>query len=169
MTTEVQQILPIPEDTIQGTGSYTIPANKYAKVTACVSSQSNGWIGLNNHYNTANQMSSGSSTFGHSINATTDSNTGEYDLVEGDSITVLSNTTDVSTNGNNYTDNYAAFRVNGTVVLRASSGASASWNRNSSGGSQMYVGVRTNQVIGWNASIYPIPKNNLPNELIEGN
>lgn len=142
MATISKTILPIPESVVVGSGSYTVPSNKYGFLVANMAATAAG------HYSTAIASASAAS------------NSVEQWLAAGTSITVSTSApgaTGVSS-AVNWTA-YAQLGINGTTVgiakaqgylLGASSGLNYASNAN----------------VGWSVSLFPIPVNNLPDSLI---
>lgn len=175
MTTVTNPVLPIPEDTIQGSGSYTVPANKYGFLSANTSFAAAGWVGSGStdYQNaTRNMGSSLGSSDPFAISASASANNSTAWLKEGDLINSTSLTSTGATNSSSsayigfYTEGYNAIRVNGNdfCVSRAAGG----YMKAASNGFT-WTGVRATGRAGWSIALYPIPKNNLPLHLIEGN
>lgn len=142
MTTEVQQILPIPETVVVGSGSYTIPANKYAFISMSVTSaRSIAWHARSS-INTDNISGGGAS-------ASATSN--EQWITAGVTISTAQST------------GYCFVRLNGVSVCNSQSSVT---NMGTGVVGAAYQTQANAQTVGWSASIFPIPKNNLPNELI---
>lgn len=175
MSTELISPIPIPEQTIVGSGSYTIPANKYGFLNANVNASAVGWFGqssiaYNNDFTIGHLTSTGDGNGSRSSSAVS-APVSQY-LVEGDTITTQTNLPSTSYAGgssrvsiSNYSDAYTRLLINGTIVAEASVGASSStYSVNG-----WYSGIRCNGRVGWSVALYPIPKNNLPDEMKEGN
>jgi len=149
-------ILPIPEQTIVGTGTYVIPANRYGKFCGNTSASVAG-----------NSYLNGTSTGGVSgLGSGATSNSHNQDLVAGDTITV-SNT---APSGSNASANvtsflaYARILINGTpVCLAYARGAVGStWN------TVMFRVWSSSVVSGWSVALFRIPIGNLPQGAAEG-
>lgn len=166
MSTVFKNILPIPYDTIFGTGSYVIPANKYAFFQANASlSTAPFWA------NSPSQYNSGAINYNPPIvqDVVSTSNTSSIQqwLVAGDSITVASNLpvyTSINTGGGyivNYTDIYIRILVNSVAIcdVRGSIHYAITTNNH-------YHGYKSNGAGAWSVALFDIPINNLPSELI---
>lgn len=170
MTTEVQNILPIPSSVVVGSGSYTIPANKYAHFQANTSCTTMGWLGNSSGYNSTSNISNTAPAI--SQNASASANSCSQWVTAGTSITIsatnntsqiLASTTSAIQTAN-YSDNFNAVRLNGvSVCISKSSGGASIFNNFSQ---TRYVGSRSSGNHNWSASIYDTPINNLPTELI---
>lgn len=155
MTTEVLAPLPIPEQTIIGQGSYTVPANKYAFLTATAScGGSAGQTGQN--FGSPSGSAGGTSNHNSSW------------LVAGDTVSISNSFPNSSGSGSGsgqtvITSGYAFVLLNAVVFCVAYMAAcSGTFNnviyRHFFTGSSSYT-----------LSLFPIPKNNLPDKLKEGN
>lgn len=157
MTTEVNTTLPIPEQVIVGSGGYTIPENRYAHFQANVSGT---W------YRNGSQAGVGSSG---AYVPTSASNSCKQWLKEGDSIDVqtsfptLTDPNDANTGAVNGATAYTRIRVNSTPVCIAHFGIITH-----SVGTAVYLAAQSTGEAGWSASLYRIPKANLPTGLAEG-
>lgn len=146
MATLSKNILPIPESVVVGSGSYTVPGNKYAclqffSAVHTVFASTTG----------ANHSSSTSATQwlapGTSVSAATQN---------------LTNVTLGTSTGSFYEgESFAYVTVNGTYT---------SFDRSRPGALGVAGGtvlqVRCYAVAGWSISLFPIPVSNLPAELI---
>lgn len=174
MTTITKTILPIPEQVIVGSGSYTVPANKYGFFQGNVSVTGHSWASnTSNGYNTASALSDRYFSQDGNRQGTAGANNATQWLVEGDTISVSSNLPSVQSSGStntwlfaNYRDAYARILLNGQPIVNARAAASISGRVN---GSTVYGGYTFIGFTTWSVSIFPIPKNNLPDALIEGN
>jgi hypothetical protein len=166
MSSIFKPILPIPEDVIVGSGSYVIPANKYAffQAFATVSGSKN-------------QQSGTSTDNGTSMLPFAAANNCTQWLVAGDSITVsttYTNRAGSTTWGNTSTGAtpiiatiVSSVLLNATVICQAL--ASVYAGNGSSTTAATFCQVGSTGGVGWSAALFPIPKNNLPTQLIEGN
>lgn len=167
MSTEVQNILPIPESTVVGTGVYVIPANKYGFLSANTVSTGMGFTGNANNFNTVTAAYNGNTRHG----STTANNAHQY-VIAGDTISSDFNNPNRANSGtggafffeNNSLSGYFRVLLNGNVFCAAMSSALAGYMQSSGLLRCQFDGQR-----GWSVSLFPIPKNNLPAELIEGN
>lgn len=155
MSTEVQNILQIPYDSIHGGGGYTIPANKYAWFSATSTVSASGGT-----YN----INAGSTT-GHSSNGVGNSNSHQAWLVAGDSISVSNSfpSSSYTTATIKTATSYARVLINGSAVCVAYAAISV---HGTPLASYMRTGHASTGASGWTASLFDIPKNNLPTELI---
>lgn len=159
------------ESTVQGTGSYTIPAGKKAEVAAFCSINTRAYLATNDSSGYDSSGSDGTtSTSGFrtdgamTANSSSGNVSNRFFLVAGDSITVSSNTThrQASTYNSNifllasYHDHHASFNVNGTTALKATSSGYAYGITNGASGTYRYAGVFATANIGWNAAIYGV-------------
>ena len=157
MTTEVLAPLPIPEQTIVGQGSYTVPANNYGHFQANTSA-----VGYTS--STTNGGSSGG------VMGTGTANSCHQWVKEGDSISIgASFPSGGGTNSgqgfyNVFTNGYSFVYLNGLPVCNSFAGVGS--HKNSSGVNENYNITGT---YAWSVSLFPIPKENLPDELKEGN
>lgn len=175
MTTEVTGAVPIPELTVQGTGAYIIPADRYGFINANTVSQATGWTGFSaSDYNASSTSTMGDSPLaGQSSSAS--ANHAHNFLVEGDSITVANTQTDSSSSSAgslnshhfaNRSDGKAQVLVNGVSFCQAMSGGSANHSRDIV--SITAAGVRVRSESSWSVAVYRIPKGNLPAGTAEG-
>jgi hypothetical protein len=157
MSTEINAPLAIPESVVVGTGSYTIPANKYAFVSTAstVTFYRNGTI-----INGFGQSSRGS------ISASANSN--QHYLVAGNTITTSTSFPTVNSSnqsGGGYIYGAVAsaiVNVNGVNSSPSYAGCFMTASTNASITIFNSTGTR-----GWSAAIFPIPKNNLlPSEIL---
>lgn len=157
MSTEMTMPLAIPESTVVGTGSYSIPADKYGHINMTSSSTS---VVKHKHTGSGGTNSQGASA---------SSNNGSQWLVAGDSVSTSNtapSTTITTTSTSASIIAYARVLINGTTNCGARS--SIGGGTDLSSGSPT-VNLTSSVEAGWSVAIYPIPKNNLPTELIEGN
>ena len=157
--------LPIPESTVVGTGMYTIPANKYGYLQMNVSGTSRPHNG---------PSAGGNATMSEQYTGGGGHNTAEQWVVAGDVITtVVLNPTTSGINlplGNNFLANFGYARVllNAVIVCDCYFSGCMEVSANiagANGGFYMYSSATSS----WSVSLFPIPINNLPDELIEGN
>ena len=143
MATLNKSILPIPESVVVGTGSYTVPANKYGFLYgSCTAS-----IGMTgNNYQSSASASAVSInqwiTAGTTIATSTSAPAGTYSGASNAQIAV------------------ASININGTSVCV--SRALENFYSTSAGS----AGYSSTAVVGWALAVYPIPINNLPASLI---
>jgi len=172
-------ILAIPEATVQGSGMYIVPENKYSYFCGNVVSATHAWFGSGDtpnsgtheteNYFSGNNANPSATTTGTANNHTQWLTAG--DVITTSSNTTPSQTTSVSQNQMStarYGGHYAFININAVPVCVARSGGSISSNSSSSVSSK-YTSVRGNITIGWSVAEFPIPKNNLHEKLIEGN
>lgn len=172
MTTISNSTLPIPDQVIVGSGSYTIPANRYGFFQFSTAISGGGWTHTNsNGYNSTTSGPGQSQKAPFQVSSS--SNSGQQWLREGDSISTTQNTPTTNTGTTNnviamYFDAYSYVLLNGVVInaSRASGGVTnkEGTNFNSFG----YYGVRFTSNQGWSVSLYRIPKANLPAGAAEG-
>lgn len=174
MTSIYQNTLPIPENTVQGSGGYTVPANKYVKFDGSAAISALGWVGTSTAYDSEGLRSNSQNSASSSLTSTATVSNINTTLMSGDTITVSSTVATVQSNmqsGNtswsNQANPRASININATPVCIAKACCSSKNANYSSSG--MYNGTRSLAEIGWTAAEYPIPKNNLPTDLIEGN
>lgn len=149
MATLSKNILPIPESVVVGSGSYTVPANKYAFLSASTAASQGGVSSTN--------MASSSAT----------TNTIEQWLSAGSSISTTSSAPSALTGGGllanvsaaNYTAS-ATLQINGTTISAA---RAQGYLYATTSGSQTYY--LTSASVGWCVSLFPIPVDNLPASL----
>jgi len=158
MTTLASSSLPVPEQVIVGTGSYTIPVNRYAyaNLTSTVT-----WAGQDaSNLNVNSLMSLGTSST---------ANKGGQWLVAGNTLSTsnsfptdqMTYAGNVGATGGQYA--YARVLINGTDNCASWAGCS-SFNR----GTSTSTVLRSTGAAGWSASLYRIPKGNLPSGAAEG-
>ena len=155
MTTEVIAPLPIPEQTVIGQGSYTIPANKYALLTG------NTAVG--------GACTSYNPSFGSApVSVSGSANTVQNWLNAGDTISTdlaLPNVTvTMPQDSNNSQTGRSNVLVNGIVFCSTYVNSVTGQGNGSGTHRHVYDGA-----VSWTAAIFPIPKNNLPDALKEGN
>lgn len=166
MSSIFKPILPIPEDVIVGSGSYTIPANKYAFFQAFAT------VAGSKDSSASTSQDNGDSTYPFAA-----ANNCSQWLVAGDSITVSSTfttraggaswgTTSVNSNPVSATV-VASILVNSTIICQAN--GTQYTNNASSVNAGTFCQIGSTGAVGWSAALFPIPKNNLPTQLIEGN
>lgn len=155
--------LEIPETTVQGTGSYVIPANRYAELSANSSHAATGY-GLNQSSPSVIFTAAGGSS----------ANENKAKLVAGDSITTNSSVPTGTQSQNSgsvarlvrQTSGYHRVLVNGVpfcVSYARGSGSICAPNFN-----QSEVGTAHSGEVGWSVSLFRIPKANLPQGAAEG-
>lgn len=181
MTSIYQNTLAIPESTVQGSGGYTMPANKYGEIAYynLVTCQMKGncyfssgqtfWVGH------ASVSLKGAFDF---LNSRAE---GRQALVAGDTVTVQTNApvsasynnnlgAYVSQNSNGLDRSpYSRLLINGVIVGQAKVMFRASHNVSNGSNNAVFQRHQTEAIVGWGVAEFPIPKNNLPPELIEGN
>ena len=137
-------ILPIPEQTIVGTGSYIIPANRYGFISMSTtngsSSAQSGYSGTGGIFGGAGNASGSSSA-----------NSNHQWVSAGDSITTA-----------NSAGSYSDININGVTVCTSSSTSSATM-----------LGLATSVSssrgkVGWSVALYRKPIGNLPEGAAEG-
>ena len=158
MSTEINAPLAIPESVVVGTGSYTIPANKYAFVSTASTVT---------FYRNGTAVSGLGQNSRGSISASANSN--QHYLVAGNTITTSTSFPTV-----NHVNTSGSAGLFGAV-------ASAIVNVNGVNSSPSYAGCffaasgynttitifNSTGTRGWSAAIFPIPKNNLlPSEIL---
>lgn len=155
MSSIFKPILPIPEEVVVGSGSYVIPANKYAYFQAHTAAAA---AGSNDHNGAGGSVG----TSGGASCAI------EQWLIAGSSITTTLTTASASTSSNDATitsTSDARVSVNGTIICSAI----VACRVGTSGSANTTAAISGSSRAGWSAAIFPIPKNNLPSQLIEGN
>lgn len=187
MTSIYQNTLAIPENTVQGSGGYTVPANKYAEISYhnLVSGQnlSTGdnnntqyWVTNPDNNNTAN-----TNIAAPPFEYRTNSSNGRQFLIEGDvvttqinapinasrSVTVGSYRSDL-TNGIDRSP-YSRLLINAVVVSQSTTMFLAAHDLKSTSTVGTYSRHSSIATVGWSVAEFPIPKNNLPLEAQEGN
>ena len=173
-------ILPIPEQTIVGTGTYVIPANRYAYFCANVASTTWGWSGQTSHYNSTSESPS---DYFHSANAggptrsaSASTNNHIQTLSAGDTITVSETSVTSQIDHNpagyarwaNYGSTESRVLINGTSVCMARSSGSCFTGYNNASSSGYYTGVKGYNTQGWSCALYRKPIGNLPEGAAEG-
>ena len=161
MTTEVQNILPIPSYVAVGSGGYTVPANKYGYAQYAASSctyKAGDNTGIGNG-------GSGQPSARGSVSAT--ANNGQQWLSAGSTIAIVhshpakANPYDGNTGSAFGLAGYSAVLVNGVHVCMAYAGAFGSFI-----GTSTFTFFQMTGNAGWSVSVFDIPKNNLPPELV---
>jgi hypothetical protein len=153
MSTEILYNTPVLESLTVGSGSYTIPANKYAHVSM---SSSITFSGTNLPL---------ARRIGYGDSAT--SNNNEVILIAGNTITVASSFPSVyhASDGNvgrvSGAVGYSIVYVNGVPLCPSYAGVQVCSYGTQVGDTSLSTGA-----LGWQASIFPIPKNNLDTNLI---
>ncbi len=154
MSTISKTILPIPESVVVGSGSYTVPANKYGYFQAFTALTLAADVQISSTGDCANSTA-----------ATSDS---AQWVVAGVTISASATTvTDPSlTSGTAYvnSDSQNSVSLNGQAVVGC---YIRTFAQRSSTGTYSPL-IRSASLSGWSVSLFPIPKNNLPASLIEG-
>lgn len=163
MSTELNAPLPIPEQVIVGSGSYTVPADRYGFLSMSVSSVC---------YAYCRDIISTTGTWKFTATADGSSNNNHQYIKEGDSITVQASNPSGSTGGSGGSairvgSGYHRILINGVAVCVAHSRSAASM-QNSSNSTWPNVTTSHTGQAGWSLALYRIPKNNLPTGLAEG-
>lgn len=154
MSTILKSILPIPESVIMGSGSYVIPANKYAYINANTSTATYGLVA--------------SVQLDYGISVSASANRANQWLVEGDTVnTQASYPAATRASGGGVSGNlaYSMVTINGSVFCTSNAGGGFATNTSLFGVNALASSGYT----AWSVSLFPIPKNNLPSQLIEGN
>lgn len=145
MATLSKNILPIPESVVVGSGSYTVPANKYGYI--CFSSRSTigAVVNLNfSSYTSAADSGNQWISAGTSISTSVSAPTGTFGVSGGATYTFEASAT-VSLNGTS---------VNGALTR------AVVYSSNTLG--SLYS---SNAAASWSVSLFPIPIDNLPTAL----
>lgn len=171
MSTEVLAPLAIPEQVVVGSGSYTIPADRYGYLAGSCSftGLAYGPELLNNSFNTT-------ATFVNpDYQGSSSANNNQQWVKEGDTITVSSNfpnrTVSIGSfsgtyvGGVNSLSGYYRILLNGQVFCVASASARATTSISNGFAT---LKVTFDGQVGWSVSLYRIPKANLPTGLAEG-
>lgn len=144
MATISKNILPIPESIVVGSGSYTVPSNKYG-------------------YLAASARTTIASIYGNSPTSCASANALEQWLPAGTSIsTSISAPAGTVTSVGYFT--YLAFAIlliGSTQVL-----VSISRTQNYAQSSTQPMYYSSDASVGWSVSLFPIPINNLPSSLV---
>lgn len=171
MSTEVLAPLAIPEQVVVGSGSYTIPADRYGYLAGSCSftGLAYGPEGLNSTFNTTANFYYPDYQGGSSANSN------QQWVKEGDTISVSSNFPNRSVSigafsgsyvgGVNSLSGYYRILLNGQVFCVAFASARAT-SALANGFATLYVTF--DGQVGWSVSLYRIPKANLPTGLAEG-
>jgi len=161
MSSTNQNILPIPESTVGGSGGYTVPANKYGHIVAVTSHSAAGAA----YFTAANAMQ----YFSTNSSGGACSNTCSQWVVAGDSITTVSVAPTGSSGGTYYavrtTNGWNGVLLNG-IYLSVSHATAASAITGYGGTVSITAYTLHSGSHAWTVALYPIPKNNLPSELI---
>ena len=171
MSTISKNILPIPDSVVVGSGSYTIPADRYGFLSAscAITGMGRTQDGVNSGTNLNYQLTA------QDLSNASNSNSNHQYIKEGDSITVSSNLPNRSQAGGGFSGSYYVstnslsgyYRVllNGTVFCIAFASARSSFTIANQLAS---AHVNFDGQVGWSVSLYRIPKNNLPTGQAEG-
>lgn len=168
--------LAIPENSVQGSGNYTVPVNKYAFIHMNTSIIGLGWIGRSSgDYDNTASSDINQTSWDASRSSTSGNNNHSQWLVAGDAVSSSVNAPANQVNNvntdhmvySNYDNGFAVIRINGTDVCIARACASA--NSNNLTLAQAWTGTKFTAQAGWSVSEFPIPKRNLLPSLIEGN
>jgi hypothetical protein len=182
MTTLFKQILPIPEQVVGGTGSYTVPAGKYGYFRGTISGYmcNMPWTARFGDYTSsvlyapgepANYSNSGNFPNSPYFLEQLTQDSGEQWVVEGNSITVslssyayrYDNIGTVNAWAEQIRHNYIA--INGTPAVRVMFNIARFGKRGSN--TYNFTSGYCNAVASWSVAIFAKPVNNLPDELKE--
>lgn len=158
MTTEVIAPLPIPEQVVVGSGSYTIPANRYGFLQAFSTIASRGatW---------------GGGTNSGMVGPTSNGNDASQWVTEGDTITSSGSHPSGSGSYSNpafaapiNTFGYSQVSLNGNPFCYSLAGISSHFY----GSATVNYSYAFDGTYGWSVSLFRIPKANLPTGAAEG-
>lgn len=155
MTTLHKDILEIPVSVTVGSGSFTIPVDRYGLI------QMNTAISMAVYYK--HESSSNPPVFSGSGG----NNSGQQKLVSGNSISTSSSTPSASSSATSFgVNNHAESRIliNGIKVCIAKCGMGTATS--AIGGDS--AAMNSQALKGWSVSLFRIPKENLPIGLAEG-
>lgn len=146
MATISKTILPIPESVVVGSGSYTVPANKYGFLSGSAATSATGVPG-------GSTLSAGS--------AAAVSNIYQW-LTAGTSITTSGSSASASgVTSETYSTSTATISLNGTTATQSHARAFTVGQ-----GSPYTAEIYGGYTVAWSVSLFPIPVNNLPDSLI---